>query len=135
MQQAPHNSEYSYSMANSMFLSKVRNKVQFTENVSLTRLLLWQIFTNFQTFRDTFRSNKPLACLGSLINASTDTLKSGAYRHLKRVAYFSWPRKMSSSLSSIPLDGSAQVPRLGVSTAAGVRSLPQKFGYVFGRAS
>jgi len=61
-QQAPHTTAYLHSMVNSIFLSKERNKVQFTGNRSLTRLLLWQIFTNFQTFQDTFQSNKPLRC-------------------------------------------------------------------------
>src|SRR5258708_33595376 len=98
-QQALDTTEYSHSMANSMFLSKGRNKAQFTVNISLTRLLLWQIFTNFQTFQDTFRSNRPLKCLGSPINASTDTLKLGGFRHLKRAACSYWPRNTSNSLS------------------------------------
>ncbi len=90
-QQASYITEYPHSMANSIFLSKERNKVQFTVNISLTRLLLWQIFTNFQTSQDTFRSNRPLRCLGSPINASTDTLKLGGFRHLKRAACSTFP--------------------------------------------
>src|SRR5438876_1391287 len=89
----------------------------------------------FLIFQDTFRSNKPLTCLGLPISASTDTLKSGAYQHLKQAVYSSWPRKMSNSLSSIRLDVSAQVPRAGACTVVGVKSLPQNFGCVFGRAS
>src|SRR5260370_32982777 len=134
-QQASHTTEYPHSMANSIFLSKLGNKVQFTAKLALTRLLLWQIFMNFQIFQDTFRSNKPLRCWGSPINACTDTLILGACRHIKRAVCSSCPRRMSNSLSSILLDVSAPVLRVGACIAVGVRSLPQKFGYLFGRAS
>src|SRR5260221_1460288 len=112
-QQASHKIEYSHFMANSMFLSKERNKVQFTVNMFLIRLLSWQIFTNFHTFQDTFRSNKPLRCSGSPINACTDTLKLVASLHLKQARRSCWPRKMSNSFSSILLDVSARVSRPG----------------------
>ena len=110
-------------------------KSSLQQNLSLTRLLLWQIFTNFQIFQDTFRSNKPHTCLGLPINASTDILILDAYQHIKRAVCSSCPRKMSNSLSSIPRDVSAQVPRLGACTAAGVRFSLQKFECMFGRAS
>src|SRR4249919_3206222 len=124
-----------HSMVYSMFLSKMGNKVQFTAKLSLTRLLLWQIFMNFLIFQDTFRSNKPLTCLGLQISVSTDTLKSGAFQHLKQAVCSSWPRKMSNSLSSIRLGVSAQVPHPGECIVVGVKSLLQKFGCVFERAS